>query len=330
MKKLLVLLASVAFVVAFTVPAMSADWSFYGSSRMTTFYYDVDPPQGDDDTDLTWDLQGNSRIGANVKAGDVSGRFEYGTGINLRLLYGTWNFGGGSLLVGQSYTPLDYFTSDQVGKADAGLVGYGNPYTGRQPNIALNMANLELALVKPNIAALGDDQDTTLPRLELAYKINLGAAHVKLLLGYQTYDVVEAGNEESLDAYVYGFAFNAPFGPAYFKGSLLLGDNAGNLGLAGGGTAAYANQQITDNDHLSYTLVLGYKASDMISFQAGYGHIEGELDQPGSVKAETDSYYVQAAINIAKGFFVVPEIGIVDVERGDETTYYGAKWQINF
>jgi len=38
MKKLLVLLAAVAFVVAFTVPAMSADWNFYGSSRISTFF----------------------------------------------------------------------------------------------------------------------------------------------------------------------------------------------------------------------------------------------------------------------------------------------------
>jgi len=36
MRKLLVLLSAVAFVVAFTVPAMAADWSFYGSARMST------------------------------------------------------------------------------------------------------------------------------------------------------------------------------------------------------------------------------------------------------------------------------------------------------
>ena len=105
MKKLLVLLAAVAFVVAFTVPAMSADWNFYGSSRISTFF-DGDSEEltgtGFDDDDLTWGLQGNSRIGAKVKAGDISGRFEYGTGINLRLLYASWNFGGGELLVGQA------------------------------------------------------------------------------------------------------------------------------------------------------------------------------------------------------------------------------------
>ena len=47
MKKLLVVLASIAFLVAFTAPAMSADWSFYGSSRMSTFF-DSDDDQASD------------------------------------------------------------------------------------------------------------------------------------------------------------------------------------------------------------------------------------------------------------------------------------------
>jgi hypothetical protein len=32
-------------------------------------------------------------------------RFEYGTTVNVRLLYGEWNFGAGKLLVGQDYLP---------------------------------------------------------------------------------------------------------------------------------------------------------------------------------------------------------------------------------
>jgi len=46
--------------------------------------------------------------------------------------------------------------------------------------------------------------------------------------------------------------------------------------------------------------------------------------------------YVQAVITMGKGCYIIPEIGVVDLgddtagaEEGD-TTYYGAKWQINF
>jgi len=365
MKKLLVLLAAVAFVVSFAIPAMaaekkkktmeervadleksSAEWSFYGNARMATYFWDVEPEGVEGDTDLQWDLQGNSRLGANAKFGSIGGNVELGlypqSGrkgnseyVRVRRIYGTWNFGGGTLLVGKTYTPLCYFTSNQVADGDDGLIAYGTPYTDRIPMFMLSMAGLELALVQPKVVNIDDtifdDTDTNLPRLEVAYKINLGPAHIKLLGGYQSYDLVAAGHEESLDAYAYGFGVTAPFGPAYFKGSLLLGNNVGNLGIVGAGTAsATSATQIVDNDTLAYTAVLGFKASDMLSFELGYGHMENEDDVSNATKTEADSYYAQAVINIAKGFFVVPEIGKFDNKGTQERTYYGAKWQINF
>ncbi len=115
MRKLLIVLAAFAFVVAYTVPTLAADWSFYGSARMTTFYDSVSEEKaGFDDGDTTWNQQGNSRLGATVKAGNIGGGFEYGTGINLRKLYGTYNFGSGQILIGQTYTPVNMFYSNQV------------------------------------------------------------------------------------------------------------------------------------------------------------------------------------------------------------------------
>ena len=98
MKKFLIVL----LVLGLVSPVMAADWNFYGSARMTTFYVtedfgDFENAIGeDDDAGLIHTLQGNARIGATVKASDqIGGRFEYGSGPNLRLLYGTYNFGGG-------------------------------------------------------------------------------------------------------------------------------------------------------------------------------------------------------------------------------------------
>ena len=101
MRKLLIVLTAIAFVAAFTVPAMSAEWGFYGSVRMSTFMDNVSEEATGttfSDDDLTWDQQGNSRIGARVKAGAISGRFEYGISdakASLRLLNATWNYGLG-------------------------------------------------------------------------------------------------------------------------------------------------------------------------------------------------------------------------------------------
>lgn len=53
---------------------------------------------------------------------ELTGGFEYGSGVNLRKLYGEWNFGAGSLLIGQTYTPLNYFYSNQVYGGDNDLL----------------------------------------------------------------------------------------------------------------------------------------------------------------------------------------------------------------
>jgi hypothetical protein len=121
MKKIIVLTAVFAMVFAGT--ALAADWNFYGSARMQLFSnslskeasgfgYATNPlagATGNSWSETSFDSQVNSRIGANVAAGDVKGRFEYGhrgapasssLGVGTRILYGSWNFGSGVMLVG--------------------------------------------------------------------------------------------------------------------------------------------------------------------------------------------------------------------------------------
>ena len=77
MKKLLIIFA----VLCLAAPAMAADWNFYGSARMATFYSIVDKDLNNDNDTVNrtqWDQQGNSRIGATVKVNDqIGGGFEY-------------------------------------------------------------------------------------------------------------------------------------------------------------------------------------------------------------------------------------------------------------
>ena len=48
------------------------------------------------------------------------------------------------------------------------------------------------------------------------------------------------------------------------------------------------------------------------------------------------SWYVQAVMNTAKGFFIIPEFGGVAFEYSQKSVdqgnslYFGVKWQINF
>jgi hypothetical protein len=91
---------------------------------------------------------------------------------------------------------------------------------------------------------------------------------------------------------------------------------------------------LVDNDALGYLAVLGFKASDMITIEAGYGYQSYEFDIDDSEDINATQYYLNATITIAPGFFIVPEIGKVEYELFDEdfgdSIYYGAKWQINF
>ena len=81
MKKCWIVLA----VLMLAAPAMAADWSFFGSQRLATFYVDRDYGDGvsasgqDDDQATQWFFQGNSRLGAKVKADKVTGLIELGS-----------------------------------------------------------------------------------------------------------------------------------------------------------------------------------------------------------------------------------------------------------
>ena len=339
MKKLWVSITMVALVLAFCLPA-SAGWDFYGSARMTTFYTDTDEAAGDSQ-DLQWDLQSNSRIGANVKNNDISGRFEYGTGVNLRILYGAWNFGAGELLVGQTYTPATVFNSNQVFNADDGLLTFGSLYTGRRPMLQLTTGGLKIALVKVTADTdLGTDGGTekVLPKLEASYNIVVGPADLTFVGGYQTFKADPDGVDESVNSYVAGANAKFGLGAITLHVDGFIGQNVGHYGFSfhGANEAALVGSNVEDTDSYGGAVVANFKATDMLSFEVGAGYVNTESDVAGADDDDGLSYYGNAVITLAPGFFIVPEVGVFDY--GDDNsgadegklTYAGAKWQINF
>jgi hypothetical protein len=121
MKKLILIIAALALMAS---PALAVDWNFYGSARMATFYNSRDFGDGenaagtdDKDAEVQWNLQGNSRLGATVKAENISGRFEFGINestVTSRRIFGVWDFGAAKLKVGKDYTPVKQFISGQA------------------------------------------------------------------------------------------------------------------------------------------------------------------------------------------------------------------------
>ena len=275
MKKLFTLVAVVGLVFALSAPVMAAgeegdvparlkaleeafqcSWKFYGSARMGSFWEKDDEERTGtthDDTDLTYGLQGNSRIGAKVKLGDITGGFEYGSTPNLRKLYGSWNFGAGSLLIGQEYTPANIFYSNQVFAGDADLLPYGGIYQGRVPMIQVTVGGLKVAFVDPNsaggIVGGATDVDSTIPTIEASYTLNAGPAEFILMGGYSTYSEGFLATDVSydIDSWMVGLAAKAGFGPFTVGGTIYAAQNANEYGLWVEGNADPVYDAVTDS-----------------------------------------------------------------------------------
>jgi hypothetical protein len=368
MRKLFVVLAALAFVAAFTAPAFAAEWSFYGHTRLTTFWADEDfgdfNPFGktddwDDDFDLNHDLQGNTRIGANVKVTDnLVGRFEFGVGsdITRRLHYGEYNFGAFKLLVGQTYGPVNMFISSQVFGGDTNMLPYGGVYGGRNPMVQFKFGGFKLAFLTPStrssgyidpingVSWSGAETDVVIPRIEASYGMNFGGLSFSLQGGYQTFDLVNfADDDESVDAYILALQASYSAGPFTLAGDVYTGENIDDMGIwcGGDGNAGLyvdlgtGDGDVLDNDAFGFLVVASFSANENLKFEAGYGQAEYDLDDAAE-EDDVSAYYVNAKITFAKGVFIVPEIGVIDfgddkngADEGD-TTYYGLQWQIRF
>ncbi len=408
MRKLFVLLAAGAFLVAFTLPAIAADWDFNGRVAFRTFIADDSEKSpgasgGKSDDDLHWGRMCDNSIGATVSAGDITGRFMYRPleahetihDGDFAQLSASWDFGGGSLLIGKDLGPVNFFPSSQVYLDDMGLVGYGGIFTYFKPLMQLSVGNFKVALAEPETSSAvlmvggnpsmviisnpwaGNDAhndpstttvdessttllpfvdatgastvdiDTSIPKIEVSYGFSAGPVSLSIMGGYQTYDEVNTQTDKSysIDSHVFGVGFKIPLGAAYINGDIYTGTNVGQYHMTFQQTDANAKYDLTtdkiiDNDVMGYTLVVGFKASDTLTLEAGYGSIEQELDLPGTYEDDLSAYYVQANIILAEGVSVTPEIGMTDygdtsmaagvkTDQGD-TTYFGARWQIVF
>lgn len=367
MKKLIVAVAALALMAG---SAYAADWNFYGSARVSTFWEDVDVDGGPDpDTQFDEALQANARIGATVKVSDeLTGHFEYGAAedkdangdsagsgskdANIRLLYGEWNFGAGKLLVGQDYVPMVLGGSNQVYAADNTLAGWGEVDGSRHAQIKLTFGGFQIAFVENNTnyydgtaSASEDDVDVIMPMIQAQYALTYDNWVFTLAGGYQTFDVDNGTVDDDVTSWGLGLDVAVTFGAFAITGQIHGGTNVGNIydiyvndgDLAGGqGYADVSGTKVIDNDAIGGRIAVGYTFNEMFGVEVGYGYQQTEYDMTGSEEDEVQSYYIQFPITLAPGVHVVPEIGVVDFEDDwnndgeDEVTYFGAKWQINF
>jgi len=270
MKKLIVILAVIAMVGAFTATAM-ADVSLYGSARFRTYYADVDSGAAgvDSDKDLEWRMGHLTRFGANFKSDKITGKFEMdaragGAGatgnieadsgasrlgnMRLRHLWGEYDFGAGKFMIGQNYplydapvSGINYFSG---GLQPLGGMGYD---VARTSQVRLTFGDFRLAFLPPDTSktvpagtnTIGYSEiNTTFPKVEVRYDMKMDAFALNFIGGWQTYEIEDynhgtgagSGNTEDVNSYVLGFRGKFNFGPGYAGVGLTYRVNGNNYG----------------------------------------------------------------------------------------------------
>jgi hypothetical protein len=353
--------AALLIVAMVAAPAMAADWSFYGSARMSTFYVATDFGDAtvngeDDDWGLDWDFQTNSRLGAKVKADKVSGLIELalkGTDggdldVATRRAYGVWNFSEkGALKVGKDYSPVTNDLSNQVFNEDDDMEGSG-VFHGRRPGgLTLILGGLELAfLTNPlkdsssgaaDITPDGSDLDWNLPKIEARYTLKTDSLQLIPFGGFNYFKVSKGASslQDDLDIYSYvlGLTVKANLGAFYLGADGAYGQNWNNANWKNGSYNAATSSSASlkaggddVNDATSYMLglVLGLSATDSLKFETGFGYRNDDPDSPGSDNDDFWQGYVQAVLTLAPGVYVVPEAGyqdFMDDAAGDDEGY---------
>jgi hypothetical protein len=323
---------------------------------MATFYNMVDTkqttaPAGQKNSGFDEHLQTNARVGGIFTNDNVSGRFEYGAtagNANIRLLYGTYNFGSGKLTVGQDYNSYYTFVAQTHGD-DNGFNAYGSLWDGRQAQIRVNLNNgLYFAAIQPtgnvavgSTATLANGAPTAepavkmyLPKLNVGYAGKAGAfAYNAGLVGQFFKNQVADKQVNALLGYLNG---KMGFGATGLQFGLSYAQNAGNMSFAGRQTYG-ANSKGELKDALGFEgyVQVSQKISDMISANVGLGYVTDKHD--GDTKADDKmSVFVNAPITLAKNVYITPEISYYDEMKATggtdqaKTTAIGAQFRIDF
>jgi hypothetical protein len=362
MKKWMIL--SALFLAA---PAMGAGWEFSGSQRMATFwnsydYGDFTVNGEDNDADLTWAFQSNSRLEAKVKTEKVKGHIELGlkgsdgsdVGVATRRAYGTWKFSDSeALTVGKDYSPIIQFTSGQVIDDDLGLAGIGTNDGFRPGQIRLELGDFQFAAITPyqkeTVGGPGSDVDVYLPKFEVSYAAKIGDFWFTPAAGFQYLKEGQGASAVLTDdvdivSYILGLEMGYEIGPFFIKAAGGWGQNWTNANWNSDGYTSNANAGAALNtagddikNCMSWqaALILGLKVSDALLLEAGAGFRSDDNDAAAD-KDDAWSAYLQAVVTLAPGVYIVPEVGyfdFMDNAAGEDEGYRwyaGAKWQIDF
>jgi hypothetical protein len=344
MKKLIVILAVIAMVGAFTATAI-ADVSLYGSARFRTYYADVDSgvAGADSDKDLEWRMGLLTRFGANFKSDKITGQVEMDTrpgsagttgniesdsgasglgNMRLRHLWGQYDFGAGKLLIGQTWplyelqvSGLNYYSG---GLQKFGGWGYG---VNRTSQLRLTFGDFRLAFLSPDTSKEGlgtlTEVNTMFPKVELGYAMKMDAFTLNFVGGYQSYEIEDTTTKrtEDIAGWVLGARGTANFGPVYAGLSMSYRQNGGNYGVwtvSTKETALFQGIDLKDATAFGLEAALGWKINDMLTLEGSYAMLNSEQDTTANNEDDVMVWGLLAKITLAPGVYIIPEFVFQD------------------
>jgi hypothetical protein len=244
---------------------------------------------------------------------------------------------------------------------------------------------LKVALIDTTTSVLdtvNSTAETLIPKLEASYDFKLSdTMSIQAFGGYQTFDIKTARtplgtpatpltgtDSTSINSWMVGLGADLNFGPFFVKPQVSYYQNGAAAGWLGdryltGTKRGFVNEfndafgtdfnadivstDVLDAKNIMAMLALGFKPTEALGLEAGVGYVGFDTDkiQGISLKNNYMEYYLQAVFTVAKGVYIVPEIGYRDFgkDEGDRPPfivapdtdngslfYAGAKWQIDF
>lgn len=285
-------------------------------------------------------VQNNSNIGFDVVADKFKAKVEFGAIENdpfgtangavapLRYLWGSYDTGLGTILVGKANTPTTDIFSTGVINNDTALNGFGGLSTAtRRLQVQYNVAGLSLALISDYIAELAStssqpnaNSSSTMPRIALSYTIYNGSNPLFQIAGtYKRFTRKSEGNPTGnpIDAWhisvgtkpTFGNNFVSLFG-FYGKNQDVYGEtgtfyNNGTWGHSKGitGTAERNIKRAGGKAELG----IGLSKDATFTIGAGYQETFGETQGKGKYKSV--GVFAQVPYKVNANFTLTPVVG---------------------
>lgn len=283
-------------------------------------------------------VQNNSNIGFDVVADKFKAKVEFGAIENdpfgtangavapLRYLWGSYDTGLGTILVGKANTPTTDIFSTGVINNDTALNGFGGLSTAtRRLQVQYNVAGLSLALISDYIAELAStssqpnaNSSSTMPRIALSYTIYNGSNPLFQIAGtYKRFTRESEGNPSGnpIDAWHISVGTKPTFGNNFVS---LFGFYGKNQDVYGETGTFYNNGTWGHSKDITGTagrnikraggkaeLGIGLSKDATFTIGAGYQETFGEIKG----KYKSVGVFAQVPYKVNANFTLTPVVG---------------------